>query len=101
VQVVIAESFERIHRTNLVCMGILPLQFNKHETADTLGLTGLEKFTINGIKAIDKPNSEVTIAVIKEDGSTDSFVTTVRIDTRLELDYFRAGGLMRKLRADF
>jgi len=101
VQVVIAESFERIHRTNLVCMGILPLQFNKYETADTLGLTGLEQFTIDGIKAIDKPNSEMTVAVIKEDGSTDSFDTTVRIDTRLELDYFRAGGLMRKLRADF
>ena len=101
VQVVIAESFERIHRTNLVCMGILPLQFKKHETADTLGLTGFEQFTINGITSIDKPNADLTVTMIREDGSCDSFDTTVRIDTRLELEYFKAGGLMRKLRADF
>jgi aconitate hydratase len=101
VQAVIAESFERIHRTNLVCMGILPLQFMKNETADTLSLTGLERFTIRGITAIDKPNAEVTVDVIREDGSSDLFKATVRIDTPLELDYFKAGGLMRKLRADF
>jgi aconitate hydratase len=101
VQAVIAESFERIHRTNLVCMGILPLQFKKHETADTLGLTGLERFTIKGITAIAKPNAELTVVVIREDGSSDSFDTTVRIDTPLELEYFKAGGLMRKLRTDF
>ena len=101
VKVVIAESFERIHRTNLVCMGILPLQFIKLETADTLGLTGLEQFTINGITAIDKPNAEVTVTVVREDGSDHSFDTIVRIDTQLELEYFKAGGLMRKLRADF
>ena len=101
VKVVIAESFERIHRTNLVCMGILPLQFNKLENADMLGLTGLEQFTINGITAIDKPNAEVTVTVVREDGSDHSFDTIVRIDTQLELEYFKAGGLMRKLRADF
>ncbi len=101
VQAVIAESFERIHRTNLVYMGILPLQFKKHETADTLSLTGLERFTIRGVTAIDKPNAEVTVTVIREDGSSHSFDTTVRIDTPLELEYFKAGGLMRKLRADF
>ena len=101
VQAVIAESFERIHRTNLVCMGILPLQFKKHETADTLGLTGLEQFTIKGITAIDQPNTDVTVTVVREDGSSHSFDTTVRIDTPLELEYFKAGGLMRKLRVDF
>ena len=101
VQAVIAKSFERIHRTNLVCMGILPLQFNKHETAHTLGLTGLEQFTIKGIIAIDKPNAKMTVTVIREDGSSFSFDTIARIDTPLELEYFKAGGLMRKLRVDF
>jgi aconitate hydratase len=101
VQAVIAESFERIHRTNLVCMGILPLQFKKHENADTLGLTGSERFTIKGIATIDELNTEVEVAVVREDGSSDSFITTARIDTPLELSYFNAGGLMRKLRADF
>ena len=101
VQAVIAKSFERIHRTNLVCMGILPLQFKKHENADTLGLTGFERFTIRGITTIDKPNTEVTVAVIREDGSSDSFNVTARIDTPMELEYFKAGGLMRKLRTDF
>ena len=101
VQSVIAESFERIHRTNLVCMGILPLQFKKHETADMLGLTGFEQFTIKGITAINKPNAEVTVTVVRENGSSHSFNTIVRIDTPLELEYFKAGGLMRKLRVDF
>jgi len=101
VQAVIAESFERIHRTNLVCMGILPLQFNKHETAKILELTGSERFTIRGIPSIEKPNAEITVTVIRNDGSSDSFITTARIDTPLELEYFKAGGLMRKLRADF
>ena len=101
VQAVIIESIERIHRTNLVCMGILPLQFKNHETAETLGLTGLERFTIKGITTIDKPNAEVTVEVIREDGSSFSFDTTARIDTPLELEYFKAGGLMRKLRFDF
>jgi len=101
VQAVIAESFERIHRTNLVCMGILPLQFRKHETAETLKLTGSERFTIREIPSIEKPNTEVTVTVIRNDGSNGSFITTARIDTPLELEYFKAGGLMRKLRADF
>ena len=101
VQAVIIESIERIHRTNLVCMGILPLQFKNHETAETLGLTGLERFTIKGITTIDKPNAEVTVEVIREDGSSFSFDTIARFDTPLELEYFKAGGLMRKLRVDF
>ncbi len=100
-QAVIAESFERIHRTNLVYMGILPLQFNDHETAETLGLTGSEQFTISGIPSIDKPNVEITVTAIRNDGHSESFNTTVRIDTPLELEYFKAGGLMRKLRTDF
>ena len=100
-QAVIAESFERIHRTNLVCMGILPLQFKKHETAEILKLSGSERFTIRGIPSIEKPNAEITVTVIRNDGSSDSFITTARIDTPLELEYFKAGGLMKKLRADF
>jgi len=101
VQAVIAESFERIHRTNLVYMGILPLQFNDQETAETLGLTGSEQFTISGIPSIDKPNAELTVTAARNDGRSKSFNATVRIDTPLELEYFKAGGLMRKLRTDF
>jgi len=66
-----------------------------------LSLTGLEQFTIKGIPAINKSNAEVSVSVVREDGSSHSFDTTVRIDTPLELEYFKAGGLMRKLRADF
>lgn len=101
VQAVIAESFERIHRTNLVCMGILPLQFMENESAETHNLSGFERFSIKGVAAINKPNAEVTVEVAREDGSLFSFMTYVQIDTPLELKYFKAGGLMRKLRTDF
>ncbi|MCD6355951.1 MAG: aconitate hydratase AcnA [Anaerolineaceae bacterium] len=101
VKAVIAESFERIHRTNLVCMGILPLLFKEGENANALGLTGKELFTIKGISAIGGANTEMTVTALMEDGSSKTFKTIARIDTPLELAYFKAGGLMRKLRSDF
>jgi aconitate hydratase len=101
VQAVIAESYERIHRTNLVCMGILPLQFLDDQNAISLGITGFEKFSIIGIADIQSPKGTITVSVTREDGSDFSFSSFIRIDTPLELAYFKAGGLMRKLRADF
>jgi len=101
VQAVIAESFERIHRTNLICMGILPLQLKAGESAATLKIKGKELFSINEISAINSLDPELTVKVISDDGSTTDFAVTARIDTPLELAYFKSGGLMRKLRGDF
>ena len=89
----IAQSFERIHRSNLIGMGVLPLEFKKGESAESLGLTGKEHFTIhidNNVKAGDDINVDVT----REDGSQFSFTTTCRIDTPVEIDYYRNGGIL-------
>jgi len=93
VRAVIAESFERIHRSNLVGMGVLPLQFEDGCGADTLGLDGSESFTIEGVAAIE-PRQDVTVKVTKADGSQSSFTARCRIDTYNELEYFRAGGIL-------
>jgi aconitate hydratase len=101
VAAVIAESYERIHRTNLVCMGVLPLQFPDGINTTTLKLDGSEQFTIRGISSIQSTLPEVEIAITRNDGGKETFTAIGRIDTPLELAYFRAGGLMRKLRQDF
>ena len=93
VRAVIAESFERIHRSNLVGMGVLPLQYEDGASADTLGLDGSETFTIDGVAAIE-PRQDVTVKVVKADGSHSSFRARCRIDTYNELEYFRAGGIL-------
>jgi aconitate hydratase len=102
VRAVIADSFERIHRSNLVGMGVLPLNFQPGENAETLGLDGSEKFTVTGVADIE-PRQDVTVQVTKEDGSTSSFTARCRIDTYNELEYFRSGGILhyvlRKLAA--
>ena len=92
VRVVIAESFERIHRSNLIGMGVLPLQFNPGDTAASLGLTGSETFTVSGISALNTGGvpKEVTV---KADSIT--FTAKVRIDTPGEADYYRHGGIMQ------
>jgi aconitate hydratase len=90
---VIAESFERIHRSNLVGMGVLPLQFREGENAATYGLTGLEKYTITGIADI-KPRQDVEVKVVRDDGEEFSFTARCRIDTYNELEYFRSGGIL-------
>ncbi len=101
VKAVIAESYERIHRTNLVCMGVLPLQFNDGDTADSLGLTGRETFDITGLS--DGSAKSVTVKATAEDGSSKEFTVKVRIDTPNEVDYYRHGGILhyvlRKLAA--
>ena len=93
VRAVIAESFERIHRSNLVGMGVLPLQFEDGCSADTLGLDGSETYSIDGVADIE-PRQDVTVKVVKADGSATSITTRCRIDTYNELEYFRAGGIL-------
>ncbi|WP_133510777.1 aconitate hydratase AcnA [Candidatus Thiosymbion oneisti] len=92
VKAVIAESYERIHRTNLVCMGVLPLQFMAGETATSLGLTGYEIFDIEGL---DGGNAKtVSIRAIAAEGGEKTFHAIVRIDTPNEADYYRNGGIL-------
>ncbi|MEO8455327.1 MAG: aconitate hydratase AcnA [Sphingomicrobium sp.] len=93
VRAVIVDSFERIHRSNLVGMGVLPLNFMPGENAESLGLDGTETFTITGVTDI-QPRQDLEVKVTKADGSTTSFTTRCRIDTYNELEYFRAGGIL-------
>ncbi len=93
VKAVIAESFERIHRSNLVGMGVLPLCFKEGQNAQALGLSGQEAFEI----AVDdrvQPRQDITVTATRTDGSTIAFVTTCRIDTPVEVDYYRHGGIL-------
>ncbi|MFX0176833.1 MAG: aconitate hydratase AcnA [Candidatus Hodarchaeota archaeon] len=93
VKAVIAESYERIHRSNLVGMGILPLQFKEGENAEKLGLNGTERIDISGINQI-KPNSELMVKALKNDGSIISFNVIVRLDSEIDIDYYRNGGIL-------
>jgi aconitate hydratase len=93
VRTVIAESFERIHRSNLVGMGVLPLQFGEGANATSLGLDGSETFSIGGVADI-RPRQDVEVRVTKADGSTKSFTARCRIDTYNELEYFKSGGIL-------
>jgi aconitate hydratase len=96
VRAVIAQSFERIHRSNLVGMGVLPLQFYKGDSAEGLALRGTEQFSVAGIDALNHgelPN-ELTVVARADDGSTTEFRVMVRIDTPMEAEYFRHGGIL-------
>jgi aconitate hydratase len=101
VRAVIAESYERIHRTNLVCMGVLPLQFRDGESAETLGLSGRESFDIMGLA--DGGAKQVQIKATGPDGSVKELTARVRIDTPNEVEYYLHGGILhyvlRKLAA--
>jgi aconitate hydratase len=92
VKAVIAESYERIHRSNLIGMGVLPLQFPEGENADSLGLTGEETFAVEGVTALNDGTSPQTVKVTAGDKSFDA---VVRIDTPGEADYYRHGGIMQ------
>jgi aconitate hydratase len=104
VKAVIAESYERIHRSNLVCMGVLPLQFDADESPKSLGLTGFETYDVGGIGAGITPRQKARITVTRKDGSRVQFDTTVRVDAPAEVEYFRHGGILqmvlRQLLAD-
>ena len=94
VRAVIVESFERIHRSNLVGMGVLPLQFKDGATRASLGLTGDDSFTITGVAALS-PRQDVEVAVTRADGSTFTFTALCRIDTANEVEYFINGGILQ------
>ena len=95
VRAVIAQSFERIHRSNLVGMGVLPLQFKEGQSAVTLGLDGTEMFDLTGLEGTAvKPRQDVTIGITKADGSRTEAVVTLRIDTPIELEYYKGGGIL-------
>jgi aconitate hydratase len=97
VRAVIAESFERIHRSNLIGMGVLPLQFPVGQSADSLGLTGTETFTLSGVTGLNHGQTPETLSVVatSTDGTQISFAAVVRIDTPGEADYYRHGGILQ------
>jgi aconitate hydratase len=94
VRAVIAESFERIHRTNLVCMGVLPLQFEDGVSAQSLQLTGEETITITGVASLDKPGQRCELEIVRPDESMQTAAAISRIDTDNELAYFKNGGIL-------
>jgi len=95
VRAVIAESFERIHRSNLVGMGVLPLQFPAGENAASLGLTGAETFSIEGVKSsLNGGGRKATVRAVSDDGSEKTFTAVVRVDTPQEVEYYRNGGIL-------
>ncbi len=97
VRAVIAESYERIHRSNLIGMGVLPLQYPAGETATSLGLTGTETFSVTGVEALNSGATPHTVRVVAtaEDGARTEFDAVVRIDTPGEADYYRNGGILQ------
>ncbi|MDQ9008793.1 aconitate hydratase AcnA [Acinetobacter gerneri] len=94
VKAVIAESFERIHRSNLVGMGVLPLQFVDGQTRQSLNLTGQEEILISGLSDAIEPHASLEVTVKRANGSTDQFKVLCRIDTLNEVEYFKAGGIL-------
>lgn len=94
VRAVIAESYERIHRSNLVGMGVLPLQFTGDDSRTSLGLNGSEVYEIVGIEKGLRPGQKLTVRARRADGSDVAFETLVRIDTPIEVDYYVHGGIL-------
>ena len=97
VKAVIAESYERIHRSNLVGMGVLPLQFLAGQNAQSLGLDGTETFTIQGLSNQMPPNAEVQVTAVKDNGNVISFAAITRIDTPMDVQIYRHGGILHKV----
>lgn len=94
VRAVIARSFERIHRSNLVGMGVLPCQFREGESAQSLGLDGTETYDLLGVDGELRPRQEATLAIHRAGGATDNVPVILRIDTPIEVDYYRHGGIL-------
>jgi len=95
VRAVIACSYERIHRSNLVGMGVLPLQFKPGENAESVGLTGRERLTIRGLTGAIRPRQDVTVELEQADGSKASLVVTARLDTPVDINYYKNGGILQ------
>ena len=100
IKAVIAESYERIHRSNLVGLGVLPLEYKNGETAESLGLTGKETFDITGISTL-KPLEELTVIAKKEDGSQIEFKAIARVDSQIEIEYYKHGGILQYVLRQF
>ena len=94
VKAVVAQSFERIHRSNLVGMGVLPLQFTEGVTAQTLKLDGTETYDIVGLDGSLKPQQDLTLKITRKDGGTENVTVRCRIDTPIEIDYYQHGGIL-------
>jgi len=94
VRVVVAQSFERIHRSNLVGMGVLPLQFKEGTTAQTLNLDGTESYDVLGLDGTLRPQQDLTLRITRKDGSLEHVVVRCRIDTPIEIDYYQHGGIL-------
>ncbi|HJY13198.1 MAG TPA: hypothetical protein VJ304_10455, partial [Flavobacterium sp.] len=101
VKAVIAESYERIHRSNLVGMGVLPLQYKDGENALTFGLTGKESFTIAGIAQDIKPLKELVVTAVKENGEILNFNVIARLDSQIEIEYYRNDGILQYVLRQF
>jgi len=94
VRAVIAESYERIHRSNLIGMGVLPLEFKHEETRESLGLTGYETFGVEGVAGLT-PRKHVVVRVKSDDGKEKQFTATARVDTPEEVSYYQHGGILQ------
>ncbi|KQV48966.1 aconitate hydratase AcnA [Massilia sp. Root335] len=94
VKAVIARSFERIHRSNLVGMGVLPLQFLGDDSVDSLGITGTETYDLKGLEGEIRPQMQATLVIHRADGSTKETSVLLRIDTPIEVDYYKHGGIL-------
>jgi aconitate hydratase len=94
VKVVVAQSFERIHRSNLVGMGVLPLQFKEGTTAQTLKLDGTETYDVLGLNANLKPQQDLTLRITRANGQAENVPVRCRIDTPIEIDYYQHGGIL-------
>ena len=94
VKAVVAASFERIHRSNLVGMGVLPLQFQEGTSAQTLGLDGTEKYSVTGLSDDVQPGAMVSLEITRKDGAKQAVPVKLRIDTPIEIDYYRHGGIL-------
>jgi aconitate hydratase len=94
VKAVIARSFERIHRSNLVGMGVLPLQFIGADSVTTLGITGDETFDLKGLEGEIKPQQEATLVIHRSNGQQQDVKVLLRIDTPIEVDYYKHGGIL-------
>jgi aconitate hydratase len=94
IKAVIAESFERIHRSNLIGMGVLPLQFTGGENAESLGLNGKETYDVGGLGGLS-PGAQLTVRATGEDGDTKEFEVKARVDSPVEVEYLRNGGILQ------
>ena len=101
IKAVLAESYERIHRSNLVGMGVLPLQYQQGESAEYLGLSGKEKFSIQGVASGLSPLKSLQVSAEKEDGSIKEFEVICRLDSAIEIEYYKNGGILHYVLRDF